>query len=65
MRRLLAGVLCLVAPVCLRSQQALPSWLLTYPCAQSAAARTELAIMAGGLRRGGQPHPERYGPIQE
>jgi hypothetical protein len=31
MQRLLTGVLVLVAPVCLRSQPALPAWLLTYP----------------------------------
>jgi hypothetical protein len=31
MQRLVAGVLVLVAPVCLRSQPTLPMWLLAYP----------------------------------
>jgi hypothetical protein len=44
MQRLLAGILLLVAPVCVRSQPALPSWLLTYPGAH--ISRSNLSAMS-------------------
>ncbi len=44
MRRLLTGVLVLIAPICLRSQPTLPAWLLTYPGAH--LVRSNLSAMS-------------------
>jgi len=44
MQRFLAGVLILIAPLCVRSQPALPSWLLTYPGAH--ITRSNLSAMS-------------------